>query len=169
MPAPLRLRPCGKKANAVPGASKATTTMVVLVAMVLSPQVQKITSCAYLRPCVRIEERGGYRQTQFVRPSGNVLRRIDKLSSRNVPGIFFSKTRLRRLLQECSSVKVKFKYDRCGNVLRWKAQVRRLFSRNVLRTFKTNSVQSYTVLRLFFYIRPHFPSQSHLRLDPMFI
>ena len=32
---------------------------------------------------------GGYRQTQFVGPSGNVLRRIDKLTSRNVPGIFF--------------------------------------------------------------------------------
>jgi len=32
---------------------------------------------------------GGYRQTQFVGPSRNVLRRLDKLSSRHIPGMFF--------------------------------------------------------------------------------
>ena len=62
---------------------------------------------------------GGYRQTQFVGPSGIVLRRIDKLSSRdvpgmffdaldkltsrNVPGMFFSKSQVQELFWECSS------------------------------------------------------------------
>ena len=102
---------------------------------------------------------GGYRQTQFEGPSRNVLRRIDKLTSRNVPGMFFDaldKLTSRNVPGMFFSKSQGQIWSLRENVLRLKAQVRRLFSRNVLQTFKTNSVQCDTPLRLFFLSVPIF-------------
>jgi len=56
MPAPLRLRPCGKKANVAPGASKATANAKD------NKLNLRILTC--VRECVRVEERKKEREAR---------------------------------------------------------------------------------------------------------